>query len=157
MALSTLIQIIAAALGVIGSLFFTIGIVRQNSAMMAALAGTYFDFNPHAVPALAAQKADYIFGGLFIVLAFGAQLMAFLVTPSATIAISARWAALIAIPVTVVVFVVLYRVSRLLASRIGRQVRQAAKVQADAATAAALRPRGGAAKGTGEKLEEPQS
>ena len=125
MALSTLIQIIAAALGVIGSLFFTIGILRQNPATMAALAGSYFDFNPHAVPALAAQKADYIFGGLFIVLAFAAQMGSFLASPTTAVAVSARAAALIAIPATIVVFVALYRVSRLLASCFERQIRQA--------------------------------
>jgi hypothetical protein len=146
MALSTLIQIIAAALGVIGSLFFTIGIVRQSTTTMAALAGTYFDFNPHAIPALAAQKAEYIFGGAFIVFAFVAQLMAFLISPGSAIGVSARCATLIVIAATVVVFAALYRASRLLASRIERQVRQAAKVQADAATAAAMRPRGGAGK-----------
>lgn len=141
---STLIQIIAAALGVIGSLFFTIGIVRQSPATMAALAGTYFDFNPHAIPALAAQKADYIFGGAFIVLAFGAQLMAFLPTPTNTIAIGARWATLIAIPVTVVVFLVLYRVSGILANRYERQIRDGvakavARAEAELAAAAAAR------------------
>lgn len=140
MALSTLIQIIAAALGVIGSLFFTIGIVRQSPATMAALAGTYFDFNPHAIPALAAQKADYILGGAFIVLAFAAQLMAFLATPTTTIAVGARWAALIAIPATILVFVVLYRISKHVASRFERQIRQAiAKADAEEAAAAAER------------------
>ncbi len=142
MALSTLIQIIAAALGVIGSLFFTIGIVRQSPATMAALAGSYFDFNPHAVPTLAAQKADYIFGGAFIVLAFAAQMGSFLAGPS-TIAVGAKSTTLIAIPATILVFVVLYRVSRLLASRFERQIRQAmAKAEAEAAVAE--RRRGGA-------------
>ena len=146
MALSTLIQIIAAALGVIGSLFFTIGILRQSAATMAALAGTYFDFNPHAIPALAAQKSEYMFGGAFIVLAFGAQLGSFFANPS-TVAVGARCpAALIVIAVTIVVFLVLYRGSKLLASRFEQQIRQAAKAQADAATAAAMRPHGGARK-----------
>ena len=127
-------QIIAAALGVVGSLFFTIGIVRQSPATMAALAGTYFDFNPHAVPALAAQKADYIVGGAFIVLAFGAQLMSFLATPTTTIAVGAKSAVLIAIPATIVVFMVLNRISRYVASRFERQIRQAiAKAEEEAA------------------------
>jgi hypothetical protein len=143
MTATTLIQIIAAALGVIGSLFFTIGIVRQSPATMGALAGSYFDFNPHAVPALAAQKADYIFGGLFIVLAFGAQLMAPLASPTTTIAIGARGAVLIAIPATIVVFLLLYPASKQLAGRFERQIRQAiAKAEAEAAAAAARRARG---------------
>jgi hypothetical protein len=135
---STLIQIIAAALGVIGSLFFTIGILRQNTATMAALAGTYWNFNPYAVPALAAQKADYIFGGFFIVLAFVAQLIAFLVPPSAMIAVSARCATLIAIAATAVMLTALYGVSRLLAKWFERQIHQAmAKAEADSAAKAA--------------------
>jgi hypothetical protein len=114
---------------------------------MAALAGTYFDFNPHAVPALAAQKADYIFGGAFIVLAFIAQLMAFLVTPSARIAVCARWAALTTIAATIVVFVILLRVSKLLAGWFERQIRQAiVKAEAAAAAAEAARRREGAGK-----------
>ncbi|MGA7823268.1 MAG: hypothetical protein WCA14_03690 [Steroidobacteraceae bacterium] len=146
MAWSTLIQIIAAALGVIGSLFFTIGILRQSTATMAALAGSYFDFNPHAIPALAAQKADYIFGGAFIVLAFAAQMGSFLASPATAVALSARAAVLIAIPATIVVFLVLYRSSKSLARRFERRIRQAAKAQADAATAAAMRPRGDASR-----------
>lgn len=64
MTATNLIQIIAAALGVIGSLFFAIGILRQSPVAMAQLAATYWNSNPDAVPALAAQKAAYVFGGL---------------------------------------------------------------------------------------------
>jgi hypothetical protein len=134
-AMSTLIQIVAAALGVIGSLFFTIGIVRQSPATMAALAGSYFDFDPHAVPTLAAQKTDYLFGGAFIVLAFAPQTGSFLAGPS-TIAVGAKWTTLIAILATIVAFLALYRASRLLASLYEGQIRKAiAKAEAEAAAA----------------------
>ncbi|MGB7310920.1 MAG: hypothetical protein WBC67_17810 [Candidatus Acidiferrales bacterium] len=148
MALTTLIQIIAAALGVIGSLFFTIGIVRQSPAAMAQLAGTYWNSNPYMVPALAAQKADYVFGGVIIALTFVVQLMSFLATPTTTIAVGARSALVIAIPATVVVFVILYRISKRVAIRFERQIRHAiAKAEAEAAAAvAAQRARGGAGK-----------
>jgi hypothetical protein len=143
MTATTLMQIIAAALGVIGSVFFAIGIVRQSPATMAALAGSYFDFNPHAVPALAAQKADYIFGGAFIVLAFAAQLLSFLFNPT-TVAVSARYSAMvpwIAIAASAGVFLVLHRSSRLLARRFARQIREALAAQARAAQAPPARSR----------------
>jgi hypothetical protein len=79
MLLSTFIQIIAACLGIIGSLFFAIGIMRQSIEAMANLSGSYWDWNPHMVSALVAQKADYLFGGCIIVLAFTTQLLSFLV------------------------------------------------------------------------------
>lgn len=141
MLLSSLIQIIAAALGVLGSLFFTIGIVRQSTAAMAALAGTYFDFNPHAIPALAAQKADYIFGGIFIVLAFAAQMASFL-AGSYEIPVGAGWKALIpllAFGATAVLFVVLHRFSKRLARRFESEIRQAVEVAAAAAAERAMR------------------
>jgi hypothetical protein len=128
-------QIIAAALGVIGSVFFAIGIVRQSPATMAQLAASYFDSNPYMVPALAAQKADYVFGGAFIVLAFAAQLVSFLFNPT-RVAISTRYSAMvpwIAIAASAGVFLVLRRSSRRLASHFERQIRDALSAQAKAA------------------------
>lgn len=82
---STLIDIISASTGILGSLFFANGVMRQSVAAMADLSGTYWDWNPHMVPALAAQKADYLFGGGLIVVAFALQLAAFLVPPASQI------------------------------------------------------------------------
>lgn len=77
MSIASLIQLIAACVGVVGSVFFAIGVMRQSVEAMARLSGTYFDWNPHMPPALAAQKADYLFGGGLIVFAFALQLGSF--------------------------------------------------------------------------------
>jgi hypothetical protein len=82
---STPIQVFGVAgacCGVLGSIFFAIGTMRQSTNAMADLASTYMDWNPHTVPTLAAQKADYLFGGGMIVLAFVLQLLSFLFPPN---------------------------------------------------------------------------
>ncbi|MBW8074834.1 MAG: hypothetical protein GJU74_05555 [Metallibacterium scheffleri] len=73
----SLLQLAGACIGIVGSLFFAIGVMRQTVEAMARLAGTYWDWNPHLPHALAAQKADYLFGGGFIVVAFVFQLGSF--------------------------------------------------------------------------------
>jgi hypothetical protein len=77
MSVASLLLLTSACLGVLGSLFFAHGVIRQSTEMMARLAGTYFDANPYVVRALAAQRADYVFGGGLIVLAFVLQLGSF--------------------------------------------------------------------------------
>lgn len=73
MSLATLIQILAACIGVVGSVFFAVGVMRQSVEAMGRLSGSYWDSNPHMPPMLAAQKAAYLFGGGLIVLAFAVQ------------------------------------------------------------------------------------
>jgi len=85
MLISTFIQILAACSGIIGSLFFAIGVMRQTVEAMADLSGTYWDWNPHMIPALAIQKADYLFGGGIILIAFALQFSSFLVPNTAQI------------------------------------------------------------------------
>ena len=101
----SLIQLAAACVGIVGSLFFAIGIMRQTVEAMARLAGTYWDSNPHLPPALAAQKADYLFGGGLILVAFALQLSSFFASGkpllSASQAQLAPWFAVIA---TVIAF-----------------------------------------------------
>jgi|GEM_PF-5102012 len=135
MAANSLFQIIAAALGVIGSLFFSIGILRQSPEAMAELAGTYFDYNPAMVPSLAAQKADYVFGGSIIVLAFAVQLASFLVDP-AVIAVGSKYSsavAWIAIAVVLIAFPALRYSAKALAGRFERQINERLRQRAEAA------------------------
>jgi hypothetical protein len=79
MSAASLVRLLAACIGIIGSLFFAIGVMRQSVEAMGRLAGSYWDWNPHMPPALAAQKADYLFGGGLIMLAFVVQLASFFV------------------------------------------------------------------------------
>jgi hypothetical protein len=119
MTLAAIIQLVAACIGIVGSLFFAIGIIRQNTAAMARLSYTYWDANPHMPAVLAAQKADYVFGGGLIVLAFALQLVSFFsIDPapflSAAAAARAPW---IAIPATVLLFFAVRGASVTLARR----------------------------------------
>lgn len=116
MALSTVIQIFAACIGVLGALFFAIAIMRQSVSTMADLAGTYFDWNPHFVSALAAQKADYLLGGVLIGLSFVLQLFSFAFTPNDR---ALLW---ISVPATAVAFFILQFVSKKLAEQFEIQI-----------------------------------
>jgi hypothetical protein len=124
MQLATLFQILAACLGIVGSLFFAIGIIRQSTEIMAKLTGTYWGHNPHMIFALASQKAEYVFGGCVIVLAFLAQLISFLVPASAAIGCLAlaSSALLLTVPITVILFLILKLMSRRLARHYEAQI-----------------------------------
>lgn len=91
---------------------------------MADLSGTYVGWNPHLISALAAQKADYLFGGGLIVVAFGLQLASFLVSASWPSFASSNPAVVAwsAAAVTVVLFFLLQRLARCLASRFEAQI-----------------------------------
>lgn len=119
MSTSSLIQLFSACIGIIGSLFFAVGIMRQSIEAMGRLSGSYWDSNPHIPPALASQKADYIFGGGFIVIAFVLQLASFLVPSDIQVldAQQARYAPWVALLLTVCAFAVL----RILAARIAKR------------------------------------
>ena len=116
MSATSLIQLVAACFGIIGSLFFAIGVMRQSVDAMGRLSGSYWDSNPHMPKALATQKADYLFGGGLIVVAFVLQLVSFFV-PADAEALStsqARWAPWVALVLTTLAFFVL----RVLAIRV---------------------------------------
>ncbi len=78
MEIGTFLQLISACIGIIGSIFFAQGIMRQSISSMADVSSSYWDSNPHMVITMAAQKADYLFGGGLIMLAFSTQLLSFL-------------------------------------------------------------------------------
>ena len=121
---SATLQIISACCGVLGSIFFAIGVMRQSAESMANLAGTYFDWNPHMVPALAAQKADYLFGGGIILIAFLVQLVSVLVPQGQVVAATVRTSltAWLAVALTVGGFIALRLASRALAKHFERQI-----------------------------------
>lgn len=104
----SIVQLAAACIGIVGSLFFAIGVMRQTVEAMARLAGTYWDWNPHLPAALAAQKADYLFGGSLIVVAFALQLASFFASSEPLLSPSqSQLAPWLAGAATVVAFVVL--------------------------------------------------
>ena len=74
-------------------------------------------------PALAAQKADYLFGGATIVVAFALQLLSFFVSPAALIEEStARFVPYCAVGITIVCFLVLRYAAASLAKHYERQI-----------------------------------
>lgn len=114
-----LIQLVSSCVGIVGSLFFAIGIVRQNAETMALLTHTYWDWNPHLPALLAAQKADYVFGGGLILLAFALQLGSFF-APSNSLALNipqANAAPWVAVAATVAMFLL----ARLAAAKLAEQ------------------------------------
>lgn len=82
MTAAALFQLVSACIGIVGSTFFAIGVMRQSIDAMAALSGTYFDWNPHMPAALGAQKAEYLLGGGLIWVAFFLQLLSFFASSS---------------------------------------------------------------------------
>ena len=105
---------------------------------MAHQAGTYWDSNPHVVASLAAQKADYLFGGGTIVLAFVGQLASVFVSPDrgALSEGGARLVLWLAVPVTVASFCLLRIGSKKLAKRYASQIDESIKARAEEQAAA---------------------
>jgi len=104
MSAASLIQLASSCVGVLGSLFFAIGIMRQSIEAMGRLSGTHFGWNPHWPAALAAQKADYLFGGCLLLVSFILQLTSFLSSNTPVLSVTqSQWAPWIAVILTVVV------------------------------------------------------
>ena len=124
MPVASLIQLVSACTGIVGSLFFAIGVMRQTVEAMGRLSGSYWGWNPHMPPALAAQKADYLFGGCVIVAAFILQLVSFFV-PTEAVALTASQAAVVpwaAAVLTAVAFFLLRAASRRVAKHYQEQI-----------------------------------
>ena len=123
MSSSSFIQLIAACVGIVGSLFFAIGVMRQTIEAMARLSGTYWDWNPHILLALAAQKADYLFGGGLILVAFVLQLGSFFGSGAPLInEEQARFAPWLAAVVTIFSFFLLRMIAGRLAKHYEAQI-----------------------------------
>jgi hypothetical protein len=92
---------------------------------MADLSGTYWDANPHMITALAAQKADYLFGGGLIVCAFTLSLLSYLFV-AVPLPLSHKnielipWMAILATPAA---FILLRPAARALASHYERAIK----------------------------------
>ena len=123
MSAAAIVQLVSACIGIIGSIFFAIGVMRQTVEAMARLSGTYWDWNPHMPIALAAQKADYLFGGGLIFVAFVLQLASYFAStePMLTLAqtVLAPW---IAGAATVIVFFIFRAASKCLAKHYEVQI-----------------------------------
>ena len=123
MSAASLIQLASACVGILGALFFAIGVMRQTVEAMARLSGSYWGWNPHMPPALAAQKADYLFGGGLIVTAFILQLVSYFASAHEVLTRGqARVAPWIAVIATLIAYYVLRVVSRRVAKHYEAQI-----------------------------------
>jgi len=118
------VQLISACLGILGSVFFALGILRQSTEAMARLSGTYWNSNRYLPPALAAQKAEYQFGSILIGFAFSAQLASFLFSNAPLSGVSHALCIGVAVPATAVVFDVARRLCGWRAKRYEAEVVQ---------------------------------
>jgi len=83
MPLDTFLNILGACIGFMSASFFSVGAMMMTPAKIEKVAATYWDANQHWGDSIAEQRADYIAGGLLLLLSFSLQLSANLV-PSAT-------------------------------------------------------------------------
>lgn len=135
MSSTSFIQLIAACVGIVGSLFFAIGVMRQTVEAMARLSGMYWGSNPHMTQTLAAQKADYWFGGGLILVAFVLQLGSFFGSNEPFMSSNhARFAPWLAGVVTVICFFLLRKIARQLARHYEAQIAVWLKAQATETT-----------------------
>ena len=66
----------AAAIGALSAIFFCIGNAFNSIAKIIVQSGTYWDFNEPLARSLAAQRAQYVIGGLLLLVAFALQVLA---------------------------------------------------------------------------------
>ena len=82
MLLSMFINILAACIGFMASMFFAIGAMSMTPVKIFNIAASYWDANQPWGDSIADQRADYITGGLLLVMSFSLQLAANLVPPT---------------------------------------------------------------------------
>lgn len=79
MQLSTFLNILGTSIGFMSAVFFSIGAMMMTPTIIHKISATYWDANQHWGDSIAGQRADYISGGLLLLLAFALQLLACLV------------------------------------------------------------------------------
>ena len=76
MTLRTFVTVLSMVLGLVGGLFFCVGSAKLNRRSIDALAGTYWDANPHLANFLRVLKAEYMCGGIALCGTFVLQFVA---------------------------------------------------------------------------------
>ena len=79
MTLSTFLNILGACIGFMSAVFFSVGATIMTPKLIYKISATYWDFNQHWGDSIADQRADYIAGGLLLLLSFSVQLSANLI------------------------------------------------------------------------------
>jgi hypothetical protein len=119
----TIVQLLAACIGILGSVFFSIGVMAQNARSIAALCIVYAGANPNIAKSYAAQKSDYLIGSCLIGLAFILQFVSLIAPKVGVLPITwtpyAPWIALLASGAT---YLVLKRLAANRAAQYGKQI-----------------------------------
>ncbi|MGE0356194.1 MAG: hypothetical protein AB7P08_04695 [Burkholderiales bacterium] len=76
MTLQTFVTVLSLAIGFVAGLYFCVGSAQLNKTTIGALAGTYWDSNPHLANFLRVLKAEYLCGGIALCLTFFLQFVA---------------------------------------------------------------------------------
>jgi hypothetical protein len=90
MELDRFLNLLAATVGAMGSLYVLKGIAGLSPQLIERLSRTYFDFSSAQVNALTAQKADALIGIALVMTAFGIAVLNLAVTPSGTMLFESR-------------------------------------------------------------------
>jgi hypothetical protein len=70
------VTVLSVVIGFVGALFFCVGSANLDRKSIGALAGTYWDENPHLANFLRVLKAEYLCGGIALYLTFVLQFVA---------------------------------------------------------------------------------
>jgi hypothetical protein len=92
------VTLAASAIGVLSAVFFCVGNALNSTAKIIAQSATYWDFSESLARSLAAQRAQYVTGGLLLVAAFSLQVWAALASPTTPASLPrllASWQALL--------------------------------------------------------------
>ena len=76
MTLQTFATVLSMVIGFVGALFFCVGSANLDRKSIGALAGTYWDANPHLANFLRVLKAEYLCGGIALCASFFLQFVA---------------------------------------------------------------------------------
>ena len=82
MPLSTFLNILGASIGLMSAVSFSFGAMMMTPTNIRKISVMYMDANQHWADSIADQRADYIVGGVLLLLSFFLQLSASLVSPT---------------------------------------------------------------------------
>ena len=118
----TFLQVLSLSLVLVSSIFLIRSVLTADVKQMAALSGTYWNFNPHMIQSLAQQKADTMVGFILLLLSFLLQ-TANLLWPMrwCDFAVS-RKGTVVAVIVSLVLFLTSLCIARIYANKIAADI-----------------------------------
>ena len=118
----TFLQVLSLTLVLVSSVFLIRSVLTADVTQMAALSGTYWNFNPHMIQNLARQKADTVLGFIFLLLSFLLQAVNLLWPMRISEFGVSREGAIIAVITSLVLLLAALSVSRIYANKISGNI-----------------------------------